>query len=139
MQGLAINPASGELWEIEHGPRGGDEVNVIGKGKNYGWPVIGYGIDYSGAKIHDSTAKDGMEQPVKYWVPSIAPSGMAFYTGKLFPKWSGSLFTGALARRDAGAADAERKCRDRRRNGCCRTCTSGSAMSARARTARCGC
>jgi glucose/arabinose dehydrogenase len=96
-QGLAINPASGELWEIEHGPRGGDEVNIIGKGKNYGWPVIGYGIDYSGAKIHESTAKDGMEQPVKHWVPSIAPSGMLFYTGKLFPKWSGSLFTGALA------------------------------------------
>ena len=96
VQALAINPASGEPWEIEHGPRGGDEVNVIGKGKNYGWPVIGYGIDYSGAKIHDSTAKDGMEQPVKYWVPSIAPSGMVFYTGKLFPKWSGSLFLGAL-------------------------------------------
>jgi len=96
-QGLAINPASGELWEIEHGPRGGDEVNIIAKGKNYGWPVIGYGIDYSGAKIHETTAKDGMEQPIKYWVPSIAPSGMAFYTGKLFPKWNGSLFTGALA------------------------------------------
>ena len=95
-QSLAIHPASGELWEIEHGPRGGDEVNLIGKGKNYGWPVIGYGIDYSGAKIHDATAKDGMEQPLKYWVPSIAPSGMAFYTGKLFPKWNGSLFTGAL-------------------------------------------
>ena len=96
-QSLAINPASGDLWEIEHGPRGGDEVNIIGKAKNYGWPAIGYGIDYSGAKIHDSTAKDGMEQPIKYWVPSIAPSGMTFYTGKLFPKWSGSLFTGALA------------------------------------------
>ena len=96
-QGLAFNPASGELWEIEHGPRGGDEVNIIGKGKNYGWPVIGYGIDYSGAKIHESTAKPGMEQPIKYWVPSIAPSGMAFYTGTLFPKWRGSLFTGALA------------------------------------------
>jgi glucose/arabinose dehydrogenase len=96
-QGLAINPASGEVWEIEHGPRGGDEVNIIGKGKNYGWPVIGYGIDYNGTKIHASTAKDGMEQPIKYWVPSIAPSGMAFYTGKLFPKWDGSLFTGALA------------------------------------------
>lgn len=96
-QGLAINPASNELWEIEHGPRGGDEVNIIGKGKNYGWPVIGYGIDYNGAKIHQSTAKDGMERPIKYWVPSIAPSGMAFYTGKLFPKWDGSLFTGALA------------------------------------------
>ncbi|MDB5655365.1 MAG: glucose sorbosone dehydrogenase [Tardiphaga sp.] len=96
-QGLAINPASGELWEIEHGPRGGDEVNIIGKGNNYGWPVIGFGIDYNGAKIHDSTAKDGMEQPIKYWVPSIAPSGMAFYTGELFPNWRGSLFTGALA------------------------------------------
>jgi glucose/arabinose dehydrogenase len=95
-QGLAIHPATGELWEIEHGPRGGDEVNLIGKGKNYGWPVIGYGIDYSGAKIHDATAKTGMEQPHKYWVPSIAPSGMAFYAGALFPKWNGSLFTGAL-------------------------------------------
>ena len=96
-QGLAINPASGDLWEIEHGPRGGDEVNIIGKGKNYGWPVIGYGIDYNGAKIHESTANDGMEQPVKYWVPSIAPSGMAFYTGKMFSQWNGSLFTGTLA------------------------------------------
>jgi glucose/arabinose dehydrogenase len=96
-QGLAFNPATGDLWEIEHGPRGGDEVNIISKGKNYGWPVIGYGIDYNGAKIHANTAKPGMEQPVKYWVPSIAPSGMAFYTGTLFPTWKGSLFTGALA------------------------------------------
>ncbi|MCK1513583.1 PQQ-dependent sugar dehydrogenase [Bradyrhizobium sp. 190] len=96
VQALALNPASGDPWEIEHGPRGGDELNLVGKGKNYGWPVIGYGIDYSGAKIHDAAAKDGMEQPLKYWVPSIAPSGMAFYTGKLFPKWNGSLFTGAL-------------------------------------------
>jgi glucose/arabinose dehydrogenase len=96
-QGLAINSANGDVWEIEHGPRGGDEVNVIGKGKNYGWPVIGFGIDYSGAKIHESSAKDGMEQPAKYWVPSIAPSGATLYTGKLFPKWNGSLFTGALA------------------------------------------
>jgi glucose/arabinose dehydrogenase len=96
-QGLAINPATGDLWEVEHGPRGGDEVNIIGKGKNYGWPVIGYGIDYNGAKIHASAAKEGMEQPVKYWVPSISPSGMAFYTGTLFPPWKGSLFTGALS------------------------------------------
>ncbi|MCA6114736.1 PQQ-dependent sugar dehydrogenase [Bradyrhizobium sp. WSM 1738] len=96
VQALAIHPTTGEPWEIEHGPRGGDEVNIAGKGKNYGWPVIGYGVDYSGAKIHNATAKDGMEQPLKYWVPSIAPSGMAFYTGKLFPKWNGSLFTGAL-------------------------------------------
>lgn len=96
-QALAFNPADGSLWEIEHGPRGGDEVNIIAAGKNYGWPVIGYGIDYSGAKIHEATSKPGIEQPVKYWVPSIAPSGMAFYTGKLFPKWNGSLFAGALA------------------------------------------
>ena len=98
-QGLTINPATGELWEVEHGPRGGDEVNVIEKGKNYGWPVIGFGVDYSGAKIHEATAKPGMEQPVKYWVPSISPSGAVFYTGKLFPKWDGSLFTGALSGR----------------------------------------
>jgi glucose/arabinose dehydrogenase len=96
-QALAFNPASGKLWEIEHGPKGGDEVNIIDKGKNYGWPVIGYGVDYSGARIHESTHKAGMEQPVKYWVPSIAPSGMAFYDGKLMPTWKGSLFVGALA------------------------------------------
>jgi glucose/arabinose dehydrogenase len=96
-QGLALHPASGKLWEHEHGPRGGDEINLIEKGKNYGWPVIGYGIDYSGAKIHESTRKEGMEQPLWYWVPSIAPSGMAFYTGHLFPAWRGNLFVGALA------------------------------------------
>jgi aldose sugar dehydrogenase len=96
-QGLAFHPQSGKLWEQEHGPRGGDEVNIIEKGKNYGWPVIGYGVDYSGAKIHASTHKQGMEQPLKYWVPSIAPSGMTFYTGDLFPAWRGNLFIGALA------------------------------------------
>jgi glucose/arabinose dehydrogenase len=98
-QALAINPANGEVWEFEHGPRGGDEVNFIVKGRNYGWPVIGFGVDYSGAKIHEATAKDGMEQPAKYWVPSISPSGATFYTGKLFPKWNGSLFAGALSGR----------------------------------------
>jgi glucose/arabinose dehydrogenase len=96
-QGLALDSATGKLWEHEHGPRGGDEVNVIEKGRNYGWPVIGYGIDYNGARIHESTHKDGMEQPVWYWVPSIAPSGMAFYSGDLFPAWRGNLFAGALA------------------------------------------
>jgi len=95
-QGLAFDPATGRLWAQEHGPRGGDEVNIIEKGRNYGWPVIGYGIDYSGAKIHVSTQKAGMEQPLWYWVPSIAPSGMAFYTGDLFPAWKGSIFIGAL-------------------------------------------
>jgi aldose sugar dehydrogenase len=96
-QGAAINPQTGKLWEHEHGPRGGDEINIPEAGKNYGWPVIGYGIDYDGTKIHQSTQKAGMEQPIKYWVPSIAPSGMAFYTGDLFPAWRGSLFVGALA------------------------------------------
>jgi len=96
-QGAALHPQSGKLWMHEHGPRGGDEVNIPLAGKNYGWPVIGYGIDYSGAKIHEAAAKPGMEQPIKYWVPSIAPSGMAFYTADLFPNWKGSLFVGALA------------------------------------------
>jgi aldose sugar dehydrogenase len=95
-QGLAFDPATGRLWEQEHGPRGGDEVNIIDKGRNYGWPVIGYGVDYSGARIHQGTHKAGMEQPLWYWVPSIAPSGMAFYSGDLVPVWKGSIFVGAL-------------------------------------------
>jgi aldose sugar dehydrogenase len=95
-EGLAFNPADGKLWEQEHGPRGGDEINIIEKGKNYGWPVIGYGIDYDGSRIHAGTHKPGMEQPVWHWTPSIAPSGMAFYSGDLFPAWKGSLFNGAL-------------------------------------------
>jgi len=95
-QGLAFNPADGKLWEQEHGPQGGDEINIIGKGRNYGWPVIGYGVDYGGAKIHESTHKQGMEQPVWHWTPSIAPSGMAFITGEMFPGWKGSLINGAL-------------------------------------------
>ncbi len=103
------HPATGKLWEHEHGPRGGDEVNIIEKGKNYGWPVIGFGIDYSGAKIHEGTQKAGMEQPVWHWVPSIAPSGMTFYTGGLFPAWRGNLFVGALAGQSAGAARGRRR------------------------------
>jgi glucose/arabinose dehydrogenase len=96
MQGAALHPATGKVWAHEHGPQGGDEVNIIEKGKNYGWPVIGYGVNYGGAKLHEATSKPGMEQPVKYWVPSIAPSGMAFYEAALFPKWRGSLLVGAL-------------------------------------------
>jgi glucose/arabinose dehydrogenase len=96
-QGAALHPQTGKLWMHEHGPRGGDEVNIPLAGKNYGWPVIGYGIDYSGMKIHEATAKPGMEQPIKYWVPSIAPAGMTFYAADLFPAWKGSLFVGALA------------------------------------------
>ncbi|MDO8533599.1 MAG: PQQ-dependent sugar dehydrogenase [Xanthobacteraceae bacterium] len=95
-QSAAIHPVTGKLWIVEHGPKGGDEINVPLAGKNYGWPVIGYGVDYSGAKIHESTHKEDMEQPIYYWVPSIAPSGMAFYTGDAFPGWRGNLFVGAL-------------------------------------------
>lgn len=97
VQGAALNPATGELWTAEHGARGGDEVNIPRKGRNYGWPIITYGIDYSGLKIGEGTAKDGMEQPIYYWDPSIAPSGMAFYTGKAIAPWQENLFIGALA------------------------------------------
>jgi glucose/arabinose dehydrogenase len=96
-QGAALHPTTGRLWMHDHGARGGDEINVPEAGKNYGWPVITYGIDYSGAKIGVGTRKEGMEQPLYYWDPSIAPSGMAFYNGDLFPAWKGNLFVGALA------------------------------------------
>jgi aldose sugar dehydrogenase len=97
LQSAALHPTTGELWTVEHGARGGDEVNIPQKGKNYGWPIISYGVDYSGAKIGEGTAKAGLEQPVYYWDPSIAPSGMAFYTGDKFPAWRGSILVGALA------------------------------------------
>jgi glucose/arabinose dehydrogenase len=94
-QGAALHPTTGELWELEHGTRGGDELNIVRKGRNYGWPVIAYGIEYRGGQITEGiTQKDGMEQPIYYWDPVIAPSGMAFYTGDLFPAWKGSLFIG---------------------------------------------
>jgi aldose sugar dehydrogenase len=95
-QGMAVHPETGVVWTHEHGARGGDEVNVLRPGVNYGWPVITYGIAYSGAPIGEGTHKEGMAQPVHYWVPSIAPSGMAFYTGDAFPEWQGDLFVGAL-------------------------------------------
>jgi glucose/arabinose dehydrogenase len=96
-QGATLNPATGELWIVEHGARGGDEVNVPEAGKNYGWPIIAYGRHYTGGRIGVGTHKDGMEQPIHYWDPSIAPSGMTFYTGDRFPKWKGSLLVGALS------------------------------------------
>jgi aldose sugar dehydrogenase len=96
-EGLAFDPKTGRLWETEHGPRGGDELNIIEKGKNYGWPVVVHGIDYPGTTIGEGvTHKEGMEDPVYYWDPVIAPSGLAFYTGNLFPQWQGSLFVGGL-------------------------------------------
>ena len=98
VQGAALHPATGELWTHEHGPQGGDELNVADRGKNYGWPVITYGAEYgSGLKIGEGTAKVGMEQPLTYWVPSIAVSGLAFLTSDRYPGWKGSLFLGALA------------------------------------------
>ena len=97
VQGAALHPLTGELWAQEHGPQGGDEVNVIRAGRNYGWPVITYGVEYVvGTKIGEGTHKPGMEQPLHVWVPSIAPSGMAFYQGDRFPRWRGDLFVGAL-------------------------------------------
>ncbi|MCU7805403.1 MAG: PQQ-dependent sugar dehydrogenase [Candidatus Thiodiazotropha sp. (ex Lucinoma borealis)] len=97
MQGAALNPQTGKVWTHEHGPQGGDEINVPDAGMNYGWPVISYGVNYViGTKIGEGSHKKGMTQPIHYWVPSIAPSGMAFYTGGRFKGWQGNLFVGSL-------------------------------------------
>ena len=96
-EGLALDPRTGRLWADEHGPRAGDELNIIERGKNYGWPLVAHGIDYPGTPIGDGlTHKDGLQDPVYYWDPVIAPSGLAFYTGTLFPDWKDSLFIGGL-------------------------------------------
>ncbi|MEC3880975.1 PQQ-dependent sugar dehydrogenase [Parapedobacter sp. 10938] len=97
VQGMAYDSTNNIIYATEHGPRGGDELNLIERGKNYGWPIITYGIDYSGAIISDLTEKEGMEQPIHYWTPSIATCGLLFYTGDKFPAWQGNLFAGALA------------------------------------------
>ncbi|MDC6389814.1 PQQ-dependent sugar dehydrogenase [Maribacter sp. PR1] len=96
-QGLIVNPETGAVWDNEHGPRGGDEINIVKKGANYGWPVITYGINYSGSPITDKTKMEGMEQPIHYWVPSIAPSGMVYITTDKYKDWKGSLLVGSLA------------------------------------------
>ncbi len=97
VQAATLHPTTGELWEVEHGPRGGDEINIARKGKDYGWPTIAYGIEYKGGPIGEGiSAKEGMEQPLYYWDPVIAPSGMLFYTGDLFPAWKGNLFIGGM-------------------------------------------
>ena len=99
IQGAALHPETGRVWAHEHGPQGGDEVNILAAGSNYGWPVITYGANYgSGTKIGEGTSRDGIVAPLHVWVPSIAPSGMAFYTANNFPKWKGNLFVGALAK-----------------------------------------
>lgn len=97
VQGMVYDSTNDLIYATEHGPRGGDELNVVEKGKNYGWPVITYGIDYSGAIISELTEKEGMEQPLHYWTPSIAACGLLFYTGDKYADWHGNLFTGALA------------------------------------------
>jgi len=95
-QGLAFNPRTGELWENEHGPLGGDEINIIKAGKNYGWPLATFGLDYDGYPFSEETEGEGLEQPFMYWIPSIAISGMSFYTGDAFPNWQGNAFVGAM-------------------------------------------
>ena len=108
IQSATLNPATGELWEVEHGTRGGDEINIARKGKDYGWPTIAYGIEYQGGPITGGiTQKDGMEQPIYYWDPVIAPSGMLFYTGDLFPAWKGSLFIGGLVTKNLVRLDVK--------------------------------
>lgn len=97
VQGMTKHPETGKIWAHEHGPKGGDEVNILSAGNNYGWPVISYGINYDGTIITDKTAMKGMEQPLTYYVPSIAPSGMSFYTGDMFSDWQGDLLIGSLS------------------------------------------
>ncbi|WP_249660989.1 PQQ-dependent sugar dehydrogenase [Variovorax sp. PCZ-1] len=96
VQGAALHPETGQLWISDHGPRGGDEINMPEAGKNYGWPVISYGVEYSGGKVGEGTSKAGMEQPVYYWQETVAPSGMTFYSATKYPDWKGSLFVGSL-------------------------------------------
>jgi len=96
-QGLALHPVTGRIWEVEHGPKGGDELNILKAGTNYGWPLATHGVNYDGSKITDHASLPGLEDPLRWWVPSISPCGLAFYTGDKFPGWRGSLFTGALS------------------------------------------
>ena len=96
-QGLFVDPSTGTIWEHEHGPRGGDELNIIARGHNYGWPAITYGINYNGTTISKDTARDGMDQPLVHWTPSISPSGLTIYSGDRFPAWRGNVFLGALS------------------------------------------
>jgi glucose/arabinose dehydrogenase/extradiol dioxygenase family protein len=108
-QGLAMNPATGALWENEHGPLGGDELNILSPGKNYGWPLVTFGTDYDGTKISDATTRADLESPFTYWVPSIAISGVTFYTGDRFPQWKGNVFVGAMfAGRSRGTGHVQR-------------------------------
>ena len=137
-QGLAFNPADGKLWEQEHGPKGGDEINIIEQGQELrlAGDQLRRQLRRHAGRHRQGADADGMEQPIWHWMPSIAPSGMAFYTGDLFPAWKGSLFDGALQVRTAGAAHARRRHGRRRKSACCKACASASATCGRARTAR---
>ena len=95
-QGMAMHPVTGDIWTHEHGPKGGDEINIIEPSANYGWPVVSYGVNYSGTSFTDLTEKEGMQQPIWYWVPSIAPSGMTFVTSDIYPEWKGKIIVGSL-------------------------------------------
>jgi glucose/arabinose dehydrogenase len=108
-EGIAFHPVTGELWASEHGPQGGDEVNIIQKGGNFGWPVVSYGRDYDGSRVSTQPWQEGMLQPEIFWVPSIAPSGLMFYTGDVFSQWRNNLFVGALkSGRRPGTGHVER-------------------------------
>ena len=105
-EGAALHPTTGELWLVDHGPQGGDEINIVRAGRDYGWPDVSYGVQYDARQAdgrknvrgrHGRDVAAGVEQPIYFWVPSIAPSGMTFYTGDLFPEWKGNLFVGAMA------------------------------------------
>jgi glucose/arabinose dehydrogenase len=108
MQGLAVSPETGDVWLTEHGPQGGDELNLVLPGRNYGWPVIGYGVQYGGIRFHAGRERTGLEQPLQYWTPSIAPSGLMIYTGDRFPEWRGNLFAGGLDGRVIARVSLER-------------------------------
>ena len=139
VQGAALNPATGKLWTIEHGARGGDEINVPEAGKNYGWPVITYGRDYTYIKIGEGTHKAGMEQPIYYWDPSIAPSGAAFYTGDLFPGMEGQPVRRRAGRPGAAPPGARRREDGRRGEAAGRSRRAHPRRAHRAPTAPCGC
>ena len=108
LQGLAIHPETGDLFNTEHGPQGGDELNLIQPGRNYGWPVIGYGVQYGGTQFHLGREREGMQQPIQHWTPSIAPSGLIVYSGDVFPEWRGHLFAGGLDGRQIARVSLER-------------------------------
>jgi aldose sugar dehydrogenase len=135
VQAAAFDP-QGRLWAFEHGPRGGDELNLVEKGKNYGWPVVTYGEEYSGAPVPGAvTARDGFEQPVYYWDPVIAPAGAEFYTGEAFPAWRGSLFVGR-SRRSAWCGSCSTAIASPARSICSPTAASACATCGRGPTAR---